>query len=43
LGEEEGTAGYIFNEAMRATLGVIAAEGKKKAQMRGKKGKGKKR
>jgi len=43
LGEEEGTAGYIFNEAMRATLGVIAAEGKKKAQTRGKKGKGKKR
>ena len=35
--------GYIFNEAMRATLGVIAAEGKKKAQTRGKKGKGKKR
>ena len=34
--------GYIFNEAMRATLGVIAAERKKKAQTRGKKGKGKK-
>ena len=41
--EEEGTARLHLHEAMRATLGVIAAEGKKKAQTRGKKGKGKKR
>jgi len=34
--------GYIFNETMRATLGVKAAEAKKKVQTKGKKGKSKK-